>query len=456
MLNIFRLFIWLLVSLLTGCQSIVAEAKTNQAFMLTNINVVDVKAGRIIRKQNVCVAEGVIKQVSSTSCLTSDMQIIDGRNGYLTPGLIDMHVHMFEKQGLTFALSHGVTHVRLMNGVSAQLTWRDEVTDGTLIGSSATVSSPIISGYTEAISHHGLKSSTEARKAVRYYHEQGYDLIKAYTNLDASTFVALIEESRKLGIPVAKHGPQVPEPLDILDFHDLQSYEHVEDIFYNALDRQLSLGELAPFILNAQQLNVPVTPTLNVFDQLTQLSLEKDQFLAQLPQHYISTIVKLEDKNNQIKRWLSASEQQAEYNKTVLSFLLKITKALHDANVPLLIGSDSGNLMSPHGLATHNEMRLFSQAGIDTFSILKYATVNAANALGLNDQLGQIKPGFAADFIYSLSNPVSDLTLLSNPKAVVKAGKWFSDKELKKIREQAVASKNLWSELKVYSEMITR
>lgn len=456
MYTIKNLCILSLLVLVTGCQASVAETKNSNSFMITNVNIVDVKARQIINQQSVCVKNGVIEYIDNSPCELNSQIVIDGQNGYLTPGLIDMHVHMFEKQGLAFALSHGVTHVRIMNGVSAQLTWRDEVDAGEYLGSTASLSSPIISGYVDAIVHHGLSSESEVKEAVRSYHAEGYDLIKVYGNLEADTFNALIQESRNVGIPVAKHGPDVPAPLEILEYQDLQSFEHVEDIFYQALNREFSLENLALFIENFRHLNTPITPTLNIFDQLTRLSAEKEGYLNQLPAHYISTIVRAMDEKNQIKRWLNASNEKAHYNQRVINFLLKITNTLHDAGIPLLIGSDSGNLLSPHGLATHNEMRLLSEAGIDAFSILKFATINAADALGLSHRFGQIKPGFDADFIYTANNPITDLTLLVEPEAVIKRGLWLTKTYLERIRIEAADSRSLWAELKVYSEMITR
>jgi len=428
----------------------------SRSFTLRNVNVVDVKAGKVLHHQNVCVINGIITQVSKSSCPRSDFTEIDGKGGYVTPGLIDMHVHTFEKEGLMFTLSHGVTHVRLMNGVSPQLKWRDDAEAGAMLSSTATVSSPIISGYEGAVLHHGLSSAEDARKAVTKYHAQGYDLIKAYNNLNPQAFLALMEESRKLGIPVAKDGPDMPMPLDIADFNDMQSFEHVENIFYVALDRKMNIEDLTPFIEKAKATGVPITPTVNIFDQLTRLSIEKETFVNQLPQHYISSIVKLDDKRNQVKRWLDTSEQKANYNQQVLKFLLVMTKALHDAGIPLLIGTDSGNLLSPHGLATHNEMRLFSEAGIDSFSILKAATYNAAKALKLEKQIGQIKAGFYADFILSDQDPTKDLQQLKMPQAVSKRGLWLNKDDLEQLRSEAKNSKSLWPELRIYSEMLVR
>ncbi|MDQ9093469.1 amidohydrolase family protein [Pseudoalteromonas haloplanktis] len=457
MLNHHKLVCFIFAVLFSGCHTTATAVNLeNRSFSLVNVNVIDVQAKRIRYNQHVCVVDGIIVQLSENKCLNNNAKQIDGNGGYLTPGLIDMHVHMFEKEGLVFSLSHGVTHVRVMNGVSAQLKWRDDAEQGKILSSTASVSSPIISGYEDAVLHHGLSSPEKARQAVANYHGHGYDLIKVYNNLNSETFSALMRESRLLGIPVAKHAPDVPKPLDIVNYKDMQSFEHVEDIFYAALNRKMDIEALAPFIEKIKTIGVPITPTLNVFDQLTKLSSEKETFLNLQPEHYISTIVKLDDKRNQVNRWLKSSEQKAKYNKQVLSFLLSITKALHDSDIPLLIGTDSGNLLSPHGLATHNEMRLFYEAGISTFDILKAATYNAAKALKLDKQIGQIKEGFYADFIFTQGDPTKDLQQLEKPEAVAKRGIWLNRKNLENLRVEAEKSKSLWSELRIYSEMLTR
>ena len=454
-LLILSLIIIYLIGRLSFAEAIIDSSDT---YWIDNVNIVDVVEERIRYNKSLLINNGHIQQIVDVDSVVGSDAIrrVDGENGFITPGLVDMHVHMFEKGAFALSLSHGVTHVRIMNGVSAQLKWRDAVAKGELVGSSASVSSPIVSGYLDAFFHHGIDTEHQARDAAKRFKQEGYDLIKAYGNLSEPVFKALIDESRNVGIPVAKHAPHVPGTLTIQDFADLQSFEHVEDIYQGPLDYEMDTDKLPAVIKALKSANVTITPTLNIYDQLTQLSVQKEDYLQRLPVEYTSTLIAMDDQKNQVQRWLGASEKMANHNQQVLAFLLKITYELDKAGVPLLVGSDSGVLLSPHGLATHNEISLFRQAGIKPYRILRAATLNPAKALGLDTEIGQVKALYNADFILTQRNPIDDLSVLKHPEAVVKAGHWYGKDSLIQMRETAIETRNLWSEVSIFAEMMTR
>src|SRR6185503_18569808 len=68
-------------------------------------------------------------------------------------------------------------------------------------------------------------------------------------------------------------------------------------------------------------------------------------------------------------------------------------------HIPVCLGTDS--LASNRSLSLFREMRLFQKNNpqVPAQEILSLATVKAAQALGMGDRLGQIKPGFLADII---------------------------------------------------------
>lgn len=439
------LFTFFLFTLATNAYS----SDKKNSFIIKNVNIVDVKNKQILPKRNIHIKDGLIETIFSEfeTLPKESIKIYNGNNGYITPGLIDMHVHMYEPAAYLMTLSHGVTHIRIMNGVPMQLEWREKVASGEMVGSTSTVSSPIISGYKGAYLHHGVETSNEAKQAVIKYKKQGYDVIKTYGNLNQDALSAIISEAETQGIPVAKHGPHGSGNLSVSDLVGFQSFEHVEDIFQGPLGYEFSDERLPSIVDKIKLTKVPVTPTLNIYHQLTKLSDEKEEFLSQLPTHYISSIVKLDEEKNQVKRWLKSSAKMAEHNKRTLAFLQKITKSLEKADVKLLVGSDSGVLLSPHGIATHTEMKLMREAGIESFDVLAAATINPAQALKLSDKIGQIKPELIADFIFTTSNPIVDLSVLKEPSAVIKKGHWYTNKELNKMRDDAIEQRSLWQEI---------
>jgi hypothetical protein len=423
---------------------------------LNNINIVDVENQIIIPSKTIIVKKGKINAIVEQSRLItpSNLKVIDGKGGYVTPGLIDMHVHMYEKAAYLLTLNHGVTHVRIMNGVPKQLLWRDNIESGLQLGSTSTVSSPIISGYIGEYLHHGVETAEEAKAAVNKYQSQGYDLIKAYGNLNETTLSALIAEGARLGMPIAKHGPHASGKMTISQLSGLQSFEHVEDIYQGPLNFEFSPELLPEIAREIKATNVPITPTLNIYFQLTKLSQDKESYLATTSKSYTSDIIAFEASRNQVERWLGASDEMATHNQKVLAFLKVITKSLHENGIPLLIGSDSGVLLSPHGLATHNEMRLLEESGLSTYDVLAAATINPAKALSLDHQIGKVSEGYKADFIYSPANPIQDLSVLTVPEAVIKNGHWYSRETLNAIKDEAIESRSFWEEFFVLIEAI--
>lgn len=430
------------------------NTQTTNSFVLSNVNIVDVENHTILPSKTLVIKNGKIDSIiDETSPLQfPDAATIDGKGGFVTPGLIDMHVHMFEKAAYILSLSHGVTHVRIMNGVPKQLIWRDNIAAGLQIGSTSTVSSPILSGYKDAYLHHGVESAEEARAAVKQYHLKGYDLIKAYGNLNEKALSAIVDEGEKLGIPIAKHGPHGSGNMSLSQLEGLQSFEHVEDIYQGPLNYEYAPERLNQIAIDLKATNVPVTPTLNIYHQLTKLSHEKEGYLAKTSKQYTSSIIALEASSNQVKRWLDASDKMAAHNQKILKYLQLISKKLHENGIPLLIGSDSGVLLSPHGLATHNEMRLLQDAGISAYDVLAAATINPAKALNLDQKMGKIAANYQADFIYSVSSPILNLSVLKEPAAVIKKGHWYSREMLKAMRDKAIEERSFWEELSVLFE----
>ncbi|MDN3652603.1 amidohydrolase family protein [Thalassotalea ponticola] len=433
--------------------------QSDNSFIISNVNIVDVEHRQILHNRRVYVKDGIIETIVSeqerdVKAPVDGIKHYDGDGGFLTPGLIDMHVHIYEPAAYLMTLSHGVTHVRVMNGVPKQLQWRDQIATGEMLGSTSTVSSPIISGDKDALLQHGVDTAEEAKYAVATYHKQGYDLIKAYGSLNQQTLSAIVQEAKARNMPVAKHGPHASGDMPLTELTGLQSFEHVEDIYQGPLNHQLNGDKLPAIAKQISTVKVPVTPTLNIFYQLTKLSNEKHHYLEQQPLKYTPSIIEFQAKRDQVKRWLTSSNQMAAHNLRTMEFLQQATKILNQHGVELLVGSDSGVLLSPHGIATHTEMQLMQESGLTSFDVLAAATVNAAKALKLDTQMGKVARSFNADFIFTKSNPIDDLTTLKHPAAVIKNGHWYSRQQLSAMRDKAIEERSLWQEFTTLLEAL--
>lgn len=104
----------------------------------------------------------------------------------------------------------------------------------------------------------------------------------------------------------------------------------------------------------------------------------------------------------------------------------ELFKRLYDAGVPLAIGTDS----VASGPFYLRELELTQAAGLSNWQVLQLATVGGARHMGLAD-IGELAPGFAADFIVLTANPLVDLKALNTVNSVVQRGIVHDVAELK-------------------------
>lgn len=89
-----------------------------------------------------------------------------------------------------------------------------------------------------------------------------------------------------------------------------------------------------------------------------------------------------------------------------------------------LIGDDWGTAMTPHG-AYNKELELYVQSGVPALDVIRWATKNAAEFIGMGDRLGMIEPGRIADITIVKGDPSRDIAVLGNAdniRAVMKDG----------------------------------
>lgn len=94
----------------------------------------------------------------------------------------------------------------------------------------------------------------------------------------------------------------------------------------------------------------------------------------------------------------------------------------YQAGVKIAFGTDCG--VSPHG-TNAEEFALMVEAGMPPAEAIRSATISSAQLLGVEDELGQIKPGFIADVIAVEGNPLADVTRLESVSFVMRDGEVF-------------------------------
>jgi imidazolonepropionase-like amidohydrolase len=99
--------------------------------------------------------------------------------------------------------------------------------------------------------------------------------------------------------------------------------------------------------------------------------------------------------------------------KQVMETHYESFRKAHQAGVKIIVGIDQGTSLNPHGSIVQ-EMRLMVENGLTPEEVLTAATRVAADALGLENQIGTIEPGKYADLFAVDGDPLSDIDLLEN------------------------------------------
>ena len=92
------------------------------------------------------------------------------------------------------------------------------------------------------------------------------------------------------------------------------------------------------------------------------------------------------------------------------------------AGVKIAFGTDAG--VSKHG-RNADEFELMVANGMTPATAIQAATVNAADLLGLSDQVGSLEPGKRADMIAVDGDPLTDVTVLTDVDFVMRGGQVF-------------------------------
>jgi imidazolonepropionase-like amidohydrolase len=102
--------------------------------------------------------------------------------------------------------------------------------------------------------------------------------------------------------------------------------------------------------------------------------------------------------------------------------VLQLTKMMFESGVKILSGTDIPNFGLVPGGSLHHELELLTEAGIKPMDVIKIATNNGAEALGIINQTGTIEPGKQADILILSANPIEDIENTKRVDAVIANG----------------------------------
>lgn len=383
-------------------------------------------------KQTIVIRDDVIERIEDGYVLAKDIdptaKLIDLKDKFVLPGLMDMHVHLLGELSKTSrtdilyntqsmealigahyankTLMAGFTTVRDLGGnPEAIYALRDAVSKGLVPGPRIFAAGSALAatgghGDIDGIKPELLKLWTpeticdgpyECRKAARYAIKMGADWIKITATggvlSDTATgtdqqmtddeLQEIVNTAHGLGIKVAAHA------------HGANGIKAALRAGVDSIDHGTFSDKEA--IKLFKKTGAYMVPTLSPGIKLP-ATMEGNPFFtgAIKAKAYAA----------------SAASQQTFLNA-------------YKAGVKIAFGTDSA--VTPHG-ENADEFVMMVNAGMSAADAIRSATVTSANLLGIQEQLGTLESGKLADLIAVSGNPLDDISILTKVDFVMKEG----------------------------------
>ena len=123
-----------------------------------------------------------------------------------------------------------------------------------------------------------------------------------------------------------------------------------------------------------------------------------------------------------VRKALSERNSSAADVASAIGNRRTLVGALHDAYVPILLGTDSGIDIVAAGNSVHAELQELVAAGLTPYEALVAGTVVAAEFLGEQAEFGAVREGLRADLLLLSRNPLADITAAAATLGVVANG----------------------------------
>ncbi len=389
--------------------------------------------------------------------IPAGVRVVNVAGRWLTPGLVDPHIHFFQSGGLytrpdivdlrtlrayadeaSWVTAHwedvfrryvasGVTAVVDVGGPFSNFVvraFRDQVP----VAPRVAVAGPLISTVSRPQLDVGdppiirAADAAEARAMVARQLERSPDLIKIWyivpkdgdprENLPLAR--AIIDAAHAGGVRVAVHATQLEAARAVV--------EAGADILVHSIDD-------APvddaFIALLKEKGTVITSTLVVYEGYGEILTGTPNLTAVEARLVNPAVLNSWDELAAAPAGTidpAAMQARKEKMRARIPMMQANLKVLWDAGVVVAAGTDAGNIGTIHGPAMHRELELLAEAGLTPGEVLVAATRHAAQIFAPAPDFGTVAAGKLADFLILDADPLADVRALRRIHRVVLGG----------------------------------
>jgi imidazolonepropionase-like amidohydrolase len=391
----------------------------------------DPDSGRLEQQRTLIIRKGIIQEVVD-GYRTDASHVVDLRDKYVLPGLIDSHVHLTfpaTSNLQLYAVTKNAPDQVLEGAANAYVTLlagfttvanlgadqdvitalRDGISDGKVPGPRILVAGgvPVVGGHGDM---HGYRSDILAM-----FEKETPGLCSGVE--ECRRAVREMVKLRSDAIKIACTGGVMSDTDTGVD--QLMTDEELVAVVQtaHALGRQVFCHAHT-----AAGINAALKAGVDSVEHGTYLNDESIRLLKRTGAYLVPTMVANLALREQAAReaWMPPNIR-AKALRAGIDQPERVGKA-YKAGVKIAFGTDSP--ISPHGQNAREFAQLVA-AGFSPLDAIRAATVWGARHLRLADQIGALKPGMAADLIAVDADPLQDVRVLEHVTFVMKAGRCY-------------------------------
>lgn len=417
--------------------------------VLHNVNYFDSLYGKIEENKSIVLINGKIEWIGESSSYEKEEHddVLDLESKYALPGLIDCHVHLdMRQESYPNPYQEWATTSPYFAGYRALKSAEDHIR----------------SGFTTVRDCGGDMWGQSLNRAISSGLYRGPRVLAAQWPLSQIGSIAYdlpmdlnlafnwLESQRVLGISSPTgvdemilavrtrrmQGSNFIKVMNTGSVYGLIFGSNIENTFFTAEEMNALVTEahrngmhVACHSHNDRGINEALDVGIDTIEHASYISEATSKRMAKMDSYLIPTYLVGDARN---------SPEKMKENPGFVELMDKVSKAMYENHrvalengVKFALGSDSGPVNAPHGSSAKELAYMVKNIGMTPVQSLQCATINAARAIKLGDQIGSIEVGKAADIVVVGMNPIESLNNLQdlqNIEYVIKGGEIVSKK----------------------------